>query len=95
MRIAYCGLRKRGENAAGELGLFGFVFSSGAERNIGVSLCGIGGCGGFGVEGIGFVLHKELRICRGFSTGVERYRGEAGQDRQSGMLKSETISKSK
>jgi len=40
------------------LGLFGFVFLTGVKANIGVSLWGKRGCGGFGVEGIGFVLHN-------------------------------------
>jgi len=38
------------------LGLIGFVFSSGAEGGIGVSLCGIRGWVGFKGLGIGFVL---------------------------------------
>ena len=42
-----------------KLGLIGFVFSGGAGRNIGVNPCGIRGCVGFGLEGIGFVLHKK------------------------------------
>jgi hypothetical protein len=37
---------------------FGFVFSRWTERNIGVNLWGKRGCGGFGVEEIGFVLHN-------------------------------------
>jgi hypothetical protein len=37
------------------LGLF---FGGEAERNIGVTLSGIGGCIGFGLEEIGFVLQK-------------------------------------
>jgi len=42
-----------------ELGLIGFVFWGGAERNIGVNPCRRGGCGGFGVLKIGFVLRNE------------------------------------
>ena len=41
-----------------KLGSFGFVFWGGAERNIGVTLCGKRGCVGFGHEEIGFVLHN-------------------------------------
>jgi hypothetical protein len=41
-----------------ELGLIGFVFWGGAERNIGVTLCGKGCCVGFGLKKIGFVLHN-------------------------------------
>ena len=37
------------------LGLF---FGGEVERNIGVTLSGIGGCIGFGLEEIGFVLHN-------------------------------------
>ncbi len=40
------------------LGLFGFVLLTGVKANIGVSLCGKKDCRGFGVEGIGFVLHN-------------------------------------
>ncbi len=55
-RIAYGGIRLR----RGKLGLIGFVFSSGAERDIVVNLCGEGDCVGFGVLGIGFVLRKKF-----------------------------------
>jgi len=41
-----------------ELGLIGFVFWGGAERNIGVNLWGKRGCVGFGAAEIGFVLHN-------------------------------------
>ena len=41
-----------------KLGLFGFVFSGGAERNIAVNLCAIIGYVGFVVWRIGFVLHN-------------------------------------
>ena len=44
--------------AAGELGLIGFVFWGGAERSILVNLCGIRGCVGSGFERIGFVLRN-------------------------------------
>ena len=44
------------------LGSIGFVFSSGLERNIGVTPCGITGCVGFGVLEIGFVLQKKGRF---------------------------------
>ena len=44
--------------AVGGLGLFGFVFLGGAERDIGVSLWDARGWVGWGREGIGFVLHK-------------------------------------
>jgi len=46
----------------GRLGLFGFVFSGGGERNIDATSCGIRGCGGFGVLEIGFVLHKKFDL---------------------------------
>ena len=36
----------------------GLFFLPAAEWNVGVSLCGISGCVGFGVERIGFVLHN-------------------------------------
>ena len=42
----------------GELGLIGFVFSSAAERDIVVSLCGKRGSGVFTVLEIGFVLRN-------------------------------------
>ncbi len=45
-----------------KLGLIGFVFSSGGERDIGVSLCGIGCWVGFGVLEIGFVLRKKFYL---------------------------------
>ncbi len=41
---------------AGGLGLIGFVFSGGSERDIGVNPCDTIGCVGLGVLGIGFVL---------------------------------------
>jgi len=59
----------------GGLGLIGFVFSSGEERDIVVSLCGEGDCVGFGVLGIGFVLRNKGAICRARSTLVEVDRG--------------------
>ena len=37
----------------------GLFFGDGAERNIAVNLCGIRSCVGFGLWGIGFVLHKQ------------------------------------
>ncbi len=46
------------------LGLIGFVFSRGAEGDIGVSPCSDCSCVGFGVLGIGFVLHKKVGILR-------------------------------
>jgi len=44
------------------LGLFGFVFSSRAGRFIFITLCNTGGCVGFGLEGIGFVLRKKSAL---------------------------------
>ena len=43
------------------LGLIGFVFSGGAERDIVVTLCFIGSWGDFGVSEIGFVLYSGQR----------------------------------
>jgi len=49
---------EQGSSLRLELGLIGFVFLSGAGRNIAVSVCGKGCCGDCGVEEIGFVLHN-------------------------------------
>ena len=60
-REAYCvngGIRLRWKLRRDKLGLFGFVFSGVGEWRIAVNLFGIRGCGGFGVLGIGFVLHN-------------------------------------
>ena len=48
-RISYVGCPPCGRRIALGLGLIGFVFLGGAERDIGVNLCGIRGCGGFGL----------------------------------------------
>lgn len=45
-----------------KLGLFGFVFSGGAERNIRISPCSTRGCSGFGFSEIGFVLRNNIVI---------------------------------
>ena len=74
-RISYSGLGAEGPISAqkwgfgiwagtSELGLIGFVFCGWAGRDVGVTLCGIIGCIGFGVLGIGFVLRNEAMNAR-------------------------------
>jgi len=88
------GIRLRSGLRRDKLGLIGFVSWGGAERNIVVNACSTGGCVGFVVEGIGFVLHN---------TGPGRVANWAGwavwemTGLKSEILipKSETMSKSK
>ena len=53
-----------GHPAAGRLALFGFVFLSAVEPDIGVSFFGARGCGGFGV--LGLWIFGRLGGLRGF-----------------------------
>ena len=67
---------------AERLGLFGFVFSSREGRNIGVSLSGIRGCVGFGLLGIGFVLHNRPNTTENAENAEKIGLRQDGQDGQ-------------
>jgi hypothetical protein len=68
------------------LGSFGFVFGCWRRVIICVILCGDWVCGNFGGLEIGFVCTKKGRICRGYSTEIEKGRENAKIKMQNARL---------